>query len=83
MSLKGFRVVAFLSGAMGLLVALVATAQAIGRVAAPAGQAPAETALVPVALSFIAIGALAGMALSTFKAQAEQIARLERRLSAE
>jgi biopolymer transport protein ExbB/TolQ len=81
MGLKGFRLISFFATAMGLLVASIATMQALARLASPSSRPPISDALVPVALAFVAIGMLAGMAYTTLKAQAEQIANLERKLA--
>jgi hypothetical protein len=81
MGLKGFRLISFFALAMGLVVAIVAIMQSLVRLASPGTSTFTTDALVPVSLAFIAIGMLAGIAYTTFKTQAEQIANLERRLS--
>jgi hypothetical protein len=81
MGLKGFRVISFFALAMGLLVASIAVLQSLVRLASPGTSTSTTDSLVPVSLAFIAIGMLAGIAYTTFKAQAEQIANLERRLA--
>ena len=81
MGLKGFRLISFFALAMGLGVAIIATLQSLARLASPITSISRTDTLVPVSLAFIAIGMLAGIAYTTFKAQAEQIANLERRLS--
>jgi hypothetical protein len=81
MDLKGFRVIGFLALAMGLVVASMAMMQSLARLTLPAIPRFTTDALVPVSLAFLAIGALARAAYTTFKGQAEQIANLERRLA--
>jgi hypothetical protein len=81
MGLRGFSVVSIMAVTMSLVMSLFATAQAFVRLNAPSTAPPVEGAIVPVALAFLAIGSLAGMARSTFRSQAEKIANLERRLA--
>jgi len=81
MSLKGFRTVAILSTTMGLMVAVFAVAETSVHFMVPNSSGFTISALIPLTLSFGAISALARMALSTFKAQAEQIERLELRIA--
>jgi len=80
MSLKGFQAVTFLAIGMGMAVSYVAMQQASFRIT-HALPPPPESALVPVALAFLAIGAVAGMAGAALKAQATRIADLERRIA--
>ena len=81
MSLRGFKLVSVMAMTMGLLVSLLTIAQGLVSVLASPNAMPVNTAMVPVALAFGAIGAIAEMARKTFQAQAEQIASLERRLT--
>jgi uncharacterized protein YacL len=81
MSLRGFKIVSILAMTMGLIVSLLATAQGLVRLFASPNATPIDQAMVPVALAFLAIGAIAEMARKTFQAQADQIASLERRLT--
>jgi len=79
MGYRGIRALAVMSGAMGMIVAFVALFRTLASLDQPVART-VDGALVLVALAFVAICVLGGMAAATLRGQADAIADLRRRL---